>query len=195
MSMLKASVLAVLLVSVGALAGFTAAKPAGYPVDGRVGSMTAEHLQRAISLLGLEARSFAYESPKEHVLRVDVEDYVEGILVKTERLSRHEVPHVGKHSFMIFSDSRDKEHLVLSSAFIGPSGSSESAHAWMKKPKNGWGIWWNDKAVLNVGEKTPLFYCIDQGQKSISFPMPLGKMVAEYPRVILVTASMESETK
>ena len=188
----KAFCAGALVFSAGILAGFSAAKPAGYAVDGRVGSMTPEHLQRAISMLGLDARSFAYETPKEHVLRVDLEDYVDGKLDKAEQLSRNEVPHPGKQSFMIFSDTRDPKHLVLSSSLISPTGSSESAHAWLKMP-TARGITWNNKATLKVGEKVPLYYCIDQGHKNISFPMPVEKMVAEYPRVIVVYASLESE--
>ncbi|RPH36096.1 MAG: hypothetical protein EHM91_16455 [Planctomycetota bacterium] len=193
MKISTASVVGALLIAAGFLVGFTAAKPDDYPVDGRVGSMTTEHLQRAIFLLGLDARSFAYETTREHVLRIDVEDYVDGKLDKTERLGRHEVPHVGKQSFMIFSDTRDKDHFVLSSAFIGPSGNSESANAWLRKPKSGWGSLWNEKAVLRVGEKAPLYYCMDRGKKGMSFPMPVAKMVAEYPRVIVIYATLESE--
>jgi len=184
--------LAGLIGSASVLVAFAQAKPDGYPVDGSVGSMTAQHLQRAISHLGLDARSFAYEIPKAHVLRAEVEDYAEGKLQKTEVIGHYEVPHVGKQSFMIFVDTRDAEHVVISEDFITPSGSSESAHAWLKKPK-GFSWQWNDKAVLKVGERAPLFYLIDQGKKSISFPMSVEKMVEQYPRVVVVYAILESE--
>jgi len=189
----KAFCAGALVAAAGILAGFSAARPDGYPVDGRVESMTPQHLQRAISMLGLDARGFTYESPKEHVLRVDVEDYVDGKLDKTELLIRTEIPHIGKQSFMVFSDTRDQKHIGLSSAFITSTGSSHSAHAWLEMPKLR-NIVWNDKATLKVGEKAPLFYCFDQGHKSYSMPLPpVEKMAAEFTRVIVVYATLESE--
>jgi len=184
----------ILSAAFGAAGILAASKRDGYPVDGRISSMTIEHLQRAISHLGLETRGFTYDTSSKHVLRVDVDDYVDGKLSASEQIGKHAVPNVGRQTFMIFCDSRDREHFVISEDFMSPSGNTESADAHLKKPKS-WGTWWNDSAVLRTGEKSPLLYLIDQGHKSISLPMPVEKMVSEFPRVIVVSATLEPEGK
>jgi hypothetical protein len=181
--------------AVGILAAMSPARPEGYPLDGRLDSMTPDQLQRAIAHLGLDARSFTYDISKKHVLRVDVEDYRDGKRTQTVLIGRHTIPHVGRQTFMIFSDSRDNDNFVLSEEFLSPTDSAEAEVCQLLKPKKGWGTWWNDRAILKVGEKAPLYYIIDLGGKKISFPMPVEKMVAEYPRVIVVYATLESEEK
>lgn len=188
--------------AVGLLAAMAPSRPDGYVLDGRLDSMTTEQLQRAISHLGLDARSYTYDISRKHVLRIDVEDYADGKLTKSERIGRHEVPYVGKQSFMIFNDTRGKDRFVISEEFLSPIGSSVSAEASLDlsteeapdKPK-AWGRWWNDKGVLKVGEKVPLLFVVDVRHKGITFPMPVEKMTADYPRVIVVTATLESEEK
>lgn len=198
MSVWKAFAAGIILSAVfgvaGILAAFAPPRDDGYPVDGRIGSMTVEHLQRAISHLGLDARGFTYDTSQKHVLRVDVDDYVDGKLFATERIGKHEVPSVGRQTFMLFCDSRDKDRFAISEDFMSPAGSSEGATAHPKKP-SAWGTWWNDSAVLRTGEKSALLYLIDQGQKSISFPMPVEKMVSEFSRVIVVSATLEPDAK
>lgn len=144
--------------------------PDGYPVDGRVGSMTAEHLQRAISHLGLDARSFNYENPNEHVLRLEVDDYEGGILKKSVVIARREIGFPGKHSFMILMDTRDPKRLGLSDEFLGPTGSGESEHAFFERPQ-GMSWSWNDRPILRAGERAALLYVIDQGGKGVDYPL------------------------
>jgi hypothetical protein len=186
--------LSIIFGAAGILAAFAPSKRDGYPVDGRVSSMTPDQLQRAIAKLGLEARSFTYDTSQKHVLRVEVDDYVDGKPVTSERIGRHDVPYVGRQTFMLFCDTRDKDYIVLSEDFMSPSGSGVGAQARFRKPK-GWGTWWSDSVVLRVNEKAPLLYLIDQGEKSITLPMPIDKVVSEYPRVIVVTVSLEPEGK
>jgi hypothetical protein len=185
-----------LLASLGILAGFKAMAPDGYRLDGRIGSMTPEHLQRAISRLGLDARSFSYDTTGPHLLRIDVEDYVDGKLEKTECLTRNEIPHIGKQNFMIFVDSRDNDDLILSGEFVSAGGNSERSDARLKKPKPSWTASWSDEVVLNSGVKRPLYYCIAQGGKGLTFPLaPVEKLAKQYPRVIVVYATLESDGK
>jgi hypothetical protein len=195
MNVWKAFAAGIILSAVFGAAGILAAsKRDGYPVDGRVSSMTVEHLQRAISHLGLETRGFTFDTTQKHVLRVDVDDYVDGKLFASEQIGKHAMPIVGLQTFMLFCDSRDKERFAISEDFMSSTGPSEGATAHPKKP-TGWGTWWNDNAVLRTGEKAPLFYIIDQGGKGITMPMPVEKMVSEFPRVIVVSATLEPEGK
>jgi len=188
-------VLSGLMGAAGVLVGFTQASLGGYQVDGRVESMTPAQLQRAVSLLGIDARSFTYHSVKPHVLRVEAEDYVDGKVQTTEVLGRQEVPGAGKQSFMVFVDTRQAEHLGFSEAFLGPVGGSTTGHAWVKRPKNGYAQGWSDKAELKVGERAPLFYLVEERGKAFTSPAPVEKMVAQFPRVLVVYALLESESE
>jgi len=188
-------VLSAVLGAAGMLAAFSPSRRDGYPVDGRIDSMTVEHLQRAISHLGLDARAFTYDTSQKHVLRVDVDDYVDGKLSASEQIGKHVVPNVGRQTFMIFCDSRDKDRLAISDDFMSPCANSESADAAPKRPDR-YVTHWNEGAVLRTGEKAPLLYLVDPAKKGFSYPvMSVEKLASEYPRVIVVSATLDPEGK